>query len=291
LLALILVVAALWLVRFVFIDVHLVNYFPRWIWVTLQFLLSIGPLLFFYVRSIKKPDPKFTRKVPLPSSRDKLIQKGYWLRHQMKAHRFYLDAELSLNSLAKELGISIHELSKIINTGLRKNFNDFVNEFRIQEVVRKMKDPAYDRITLLGIAYDCGFNSKTTFNRAFKEITGKSPAEYKAELKKQRPNHDSELLSGSAAIISGHKTIPEWSCKKLNRNRMFRNYLKIAWRNMLYNKGYSALNIVGLAAGMAVALLIGLWVTDQYSYDHFLPNYKQLYRPFRYSIYKCLKIK
>ncbi|HVV54143.1 MAG TPA: ABC transporter permease, partial [Mucilaginibacter sp.] len=164
------------------------------------------------------------------------------------------------------------------NTGLRKNFNDFVNEFRIQDVTRKMKDPAYDRITLLGIAYDCGFNSKTTFNRAFKQITGESPAEYKAQLKKERPNHDLEPVSGSAAIISRHNSIPAWSCEQLNRKYMFRNYLKIAWRNMLYNKGYSALNIAGLAAGMAVALLIGLWVADQYSYDRFLPDYQRLYQ-------------
>src|ERR1700761_4653290 len=59
---------------------------------------------------------------------------------------------------------------------------------------------------------------------------------------------------------------------------MIKNYLKIAWRNMLHNKVYSALNIVGLAAGMAVALIIALWVFNQYSYDKFLPNYKQLYQ-------------
>src|SRR5579872_5958745 len=58
---------------------------------------------------------------------------------------------------------------------------------------------------------------------------------------------------------------------------MIKNYLKIAWRNMLHNKVYSALNIVGLAAGMAVALLIGLWVFEQYSYDRFWPNDAQLY--------------
>ncbi|MBS1526842.1 MAG: ABC transporter permease [Bacteroidetes bacterium] len=59
---------------------------------------------------------------------------------------------------------------------------------------------------------------------------------------------------------------------------MIRNYLKIAWRNMLRNKVYSVLNVVGLAAGMAVALLIGLWVAQQYAYDRFLPNYKNLYQ-------------
>ena len=356
LLSLILVTTALWLTKTVCINIRLGNYFPLWSWIPLQFLLSIGPLLFFYVRSIVRPEQKFIHKdllhfspvllelglhvlavvqcahigattydspsykqwQPLlqllafisvavylyrclqlvknparenlnktagknllrvsPSSKEKLIQRGYWLRHQMKVNRFYLDSELSLNSLAKELGISIHELSRIINTGLRKNFNDFVNEFRIQDVARKMKDPAYNRITLLGIAYDCGFNSKTTFNRAFKQVTGKSPAQYKGELKKERPNHDLEPVYRPGAIISCHEAIPLWSYEQLNRNFMFRNYLKIAWRNTLHNKVYSILNVVGLAAGMAVALLIGLWVINQYSYDRFLPGYQQSYQ-------------
>ncbi|HEY8930863.1 MAG TPA: ABC transporter permease [Mucilaginibacter sp.] len=59
---------------------------------------------------------------------------------------------------------------------------------------------------------------------------------------------------------------------------MIKNYLKIAWRNILNNKVYSALNMVGLAAGMAVALLIGLWVNYQYSFDRFLPNGDRLYQ-------------
>ncbi|MEO3408463.1 ABC transporter permease [Mucilaginibacter sp. CAU 1740] len=59
---------------------------------------------------------------------------------------------------------------------------------------------------------------------------------------------------------------------------MLRNYIKIAWRNILNNKVYSAINILGLAAGMAVALMIGLWVVNEYSYDRFLPNYEQLYQ-------------
>ncbi len=59
---------------------------------------------------------------------------------------------------------------------------------------------------------------------------------------------------------------------------MIKNYFKIAWRNILRSKGYSLLNIFGLAVGMAVALLIGLWVYNEYSYDKFLPGYQQLYR-------------
>jgi len=59
---------------------------------------------------------------------------------------------------------------------------------------------------------------------------------------------------------------------------MFKNYFKTAWRNIVRGSGYSALNIFGLATGMAVVLVIGLWVQNQYAYDKFLPEYKQLYQ-------------
>ncbi len=59
---------------------------------------------------------------------------------------------------------------------------------------------------------------------------------------------------------------------------MFRNYFKTAWRNLLRNKAYSAINVFGLAAGIAVTLLIGLWVFHQYSYNEFLPDHERLYR-------------
>jgi putative ABC transport system permease protein len=59
---------------------------------------------------------------------------------------------------------------------------------------------------------------------------------------------------------------------------MFSNYFKTAWRNLLKNKAYSILNIMGLAVGMAVALLIGLWSYNEYSFDRFLPNYRQVYQ-------------
>jgi len=213
-----------------------------------------------------------------PKPPQDLVQKAKWLRKVMETEQFYRDAELSLGSLAETLEMHPHDLSRIMNVALKKNFSDFINEYRIREVTQKMQDPAYDRITLLGIAFDSGFNSKTTFNRAFREMTAKSPAEYKNYLKKERPFYFLEPNSRPAAIISSHKTTPMWYAEKLNRNYMFRNYLKIAWRNMLHNKVYSALNIAGLAAGMAVALLIGLWIYSQYSYNRFLPGYDQLYQ-------------
>jgi len=223
--------------------------------------------------------PVLTLPVIKPSPPAELKQKGIWLRKAMETGRYYHEAELSLSSLAEILHINPHELSRIINVALKRNFNDFVNDYRIREITRKMQDAAYDHITLLGIAFDCGFNSKTTFNRTFKQMTGKSPAEYKNELKKERPSYNLERQFHTAAVISYHKATPKWSDdKKLNRNYMIRNYLKIARRNLVKNKVYSALNIAGLATGMAVALLIGLWINSQYAYDRFLPDYDQLYQ-------------
>ncbi|HEY9002765.1 MAG TPA: ABC transporter permease [Mucilaginibacter sp.] len=215
---------------------------------------------------------------PKPSAPMGMREKGTWLKKAMEAHLYYQDPELSVGSLAAKLDMPPHELSRIVNVVLKKNFSDFINEYRVKDLISKMHDPAYDHITLLGLAFESGFNSKTTFNRTFRQMTGKSPVEYKSDLKKERPFSNLGRQPGVAALISNQKTTYKWVDKKLNRNYMFRNYLKIAWRNMLHSKGYSALNIVGLAAGMAVALIIGLWVANQYSYDRFLPNYKQLYQ-------------
>jgi len=221
--------------------------------------------------------PVLVPPVSRPSPPGELRQKGKWLRKAMEAGLFYRDAELSLGSLAESLNVHPHELSRIINIALGKNFNDFINEYRVSEITRKMQDPAYNRITLLGIAYDCGFNSKSTFNRVFREMTGKSPVEYKSAQEKERPTYHLRPYSRSAAIISFQEATPGWSSEKLNRNYMFRNYLKIAWRNIVRNKAHSFINISGLAVGIACSLLILLWVQNELDMDAWHKNGPQIY--------------
>lgn len=226
----------------------------------------------FLSQDVSVPVPSVSKLSPAAELR----QKGRWLRKAMESGLFYQDAELSLRSLAETLNLHPNELSRIINTAFGKSFNDFINEYRIREVIRKMQNPVYDRITLIGIAMDAGFNSKSTFNRVFREMTGKSPAEYKSRLEKERPSYTLRPYSPSAAVISFREATPKWSSDKLNRNYMFKNYLKIAWRNLVKNKSQSFINITGLSVGMAVAMLIGLWIYDEMSFNKYHQNYDRI---------------
>lgn len=205
-------------------------------------------------------------------------EKGAWLKRQMEAQEHYRDAELSLASLAKKLQMPSRELSRIINTALKKSFNDFINEYRVRYVISKMLDPAYTHITILGIAFESGFNSKATFNRIFKQMTGKNPIEYKACLEKEVSSRDLRRHPGFTAVISNQETTPKWSDTKLNRSYMFKNYVKTSWRNLMRNRSYAAINITGLAIGIAACLLIFLVIQYETSFDNFHTNKDRIYR-------------
>ncbi len=99
------------------------------------------------------------------------------LRSIMDSEKPYLDPELSLSELAKRLKTNTSILSAVINQCFGKNFNDFVNEYRISEFEQLSKSKDYKNLTILAIAYDCGFNSKATFNRSVKKLRQVSPSE------------------------------------------------------------------------------------------------------------------
>ncbi|MBS1529838.1 MAG: ABC transporter permease [Bacteroidetes bacterium] len=216
---------------------------------------------------------------PFPKSAPSvaLKQKGAWLRKKIETGLLYQDPELSVASLAGQLDMPAHELSRIVNIALRKNFADLINEYRIRDVVRKMQNPAYDHITLLGIAYESGFNSKTTFNRTFKQMTGKSPAEYKSELKKERPFSKMERFTGNGPVVLHRGTTFKWPSEKINRLTMFRNYFKMAWRNTLRGLSFSSINMIGLAAALCSFIVILLYMNYELSYDKWSPELNKVY--------------
>ena len=100
------------------------------------------------------------------------------LQNLMATAKPYLDPELSLATLSKQMGIQPTVLSKLINDQFKQNFNDFINTYRVNEVINMIKKGSHHQQTLLGIAFDAGFNSKATFNRAFKKSTSLSPKDW-----------------------------------------------------------------------------------------------------------------
>lgn len=97
----------------------------------------------------------------------------------MKSERPYLDPDLTLPKLAEGLNVSTHHLSQVINEMHGRNFFDFINQFRVEEVKKKIQDEKFHNFSLLGIAYESGFNSKSAFNRVFKKMTGKTPSQFR----------------------------------------------------------------------------------------------------------------
>ena len=100
------------------------------------------------------------------------------LQQHMQDERPYLDPELSLRTLSKQLPLHPNQLSWLLNESIGKNFNEYINHYRVEAFKKLSNDPKNKQITLIGLAYDSGFNSKTVFNTYFKKETGLTPKEY-----------------------------------------------------------------------------------------------------------------
>ncbi|HNR06350.1 MAG TPA: AraC family transcriptional regulator [Saprospiraceae bacterium] len=105
----------------------------------------------------------------------KLLEK---LKLLMTNDKIFLNPDLTLELLSNYLGISEKQCSSILNKGTNLNFNQYVNEFRIKAFKEKIKEGQNKTYTLTSIAYECGFNSKSTFNRVFKSTCGVTPSEF-----------------------------------------------------------------------------------------------------------------
>jgi AraC-like DNA-binding protein len=108
------------------------------------------------------------------------------LKKLMETEKIYTESELSLGELANRLNTLPNYLSQVINDKEGKNFYDYVNMLRIEEFKSLISRPENRKYTLLSLSYDCGFNSKSSFNKNFKKVTGLSPSEYLNNLNMER---------------------------------------------------------------------------------------------------------
>jgi len=121
---------------------------------------------------------KYTRSGLKKKDAEKYLKK---LMKHMEEEKPYLDVDLTIHDISKSLNIPRHHLTQIINEKLNTNFYQFINEYRVDEVKRLLQDPAYKKYTFTAIAFEAGFNSKSSFNSVFKETVGMTPSEYRSQ--------------------------------------------------------------------------------------------------------------
>lgn len=121
------------------------------------------------------------RKAGLNESRiDDIVAK---IIKVMETEKLYQEPELTSQQLAGKLDVPVHHLSQAINDGLKKNFYDLVNNYRVEEAKRLLVDPKNNNFTILSVGFEAGFNSKTTFNTVFKKFTGLTPTDFREKQK------------------------------------------------------------------------------------------------------------
>lgn len=114
---------------------------------------------------------------------EEMTQLEQTLSFLMNSEKPYLDEDLTLSTLSEHLEVPDKKLSALLNQFMNISFYDYINSFRVNDVKNMIESEEFDNLTLLGIAYECGFKSKTSFNRIFKKTTGSSPSAYKKQRK------------------------------------------------------------------------------------------------------------
>lgn len=153
------------------------------IWLTIIILVLVLVVLLLYKNRIlakrkiqEHSDPEKYVYSKIQDSEAKNIIKQ--LENYMETNKPFLNQDLKQVDVAKNLKISSAELSQVLNQFLGVNFPDYVNKFRIEELVKRMKDKSSTRYTLDALAEKCGFSSRSSFFRAIKKQTGQTPAEF-----------------------------------------------------------------------------------------------------------------
>ena len=125
-----------------------------------------------------------TTKSPEPESA-KLAETANRLQEAMEENQYYLDSDLTLAAFSNATGYGQKEISKALNSTLQLNFHEFVNGYRIETFKRNLELSEFSHLSLLGVALESGFGSKSTFNLVFKANTGLTPKKYKDQLEKK----------------------------------------------------------------------------------------------------------
>jgi len=119
---------------------------------------------------------KYEKSTLTPERAERYLQR---LQHAMEPEKLYLDGDLTLQKLAAKLSIPAQHLSQVVNEHCQQNILDFINAHRVEEAKRRLLDPENRHLSILAIAEEVGFNSKSSFNAVFKKYTNLTPSEFR----------------------------------------------------------------------------------------------------------------
>jgi len=181
---------ALWvigLLRYGF-DLRYSDYMRQTVWVLpLAVTVILYALAYFGLRKSEvliavdelPPDKKYERSTLTPERSQRYLRK---LQHAMEPEKVYTDGNLTLQKLAAKLSIPVQHLSQVVNEQLNQNILDFINTHRVDEAKRRLLDPARKHLSILAIAEEVGFNSKSSFNAVFKKHANITPSEFRKRV-------------------------------------------------------------------------------------------------------------
>lgn len=187
-----LAVCLCWIIALIIVLIYNLNetyiFYPLWIGISIL-VYWIGYVgieksnqLRNRIKLRKKRISDFSKNKSLENSKSK--SNGFdKIESYFKINKSYLNPNLSLQVLSKELDLSEGHLSQLINNSSNVNFNDYINSYRINDAKKMLENTEYENYTIVAIGLEAGFNSKSSFYTAFKKHTGKTPLEYKNNVR------------------------------------------------------------------------------------------------------------
>ncbi len=155
-------------------QIFLINWFENIIWM----MLAVGIILAQYKTITQRLQRKrVVKEVVNESQEEKYMEIAEKVEGLLNAEKLFVSHQLTVNEVARRIGTNNLYISKAINIKYGMNFNSYVNKLRLEYFINKYNEVGKD-CTIMSLAYDCGFNSKSAFNRAFKMQTNKTPTEY-----------------------------------------------------------------------------------------------------------------
>lgn len=142
------------------------------------FSILVYSISFLAIQEPERLFPRYLvsrRRAPSPGNGQEIHKQ---LLAMMEQQKLYRNNNLRYSDLAARLGISVSQLSRLMNHEIGMSFNEFVNAYRVQDAKDRLSQNESDKYTLLAVAFDAGFNSKASFNRIFKRHTGLTLSEY-----------------------------------------------------------------------------------------------------------------